>query len=71
MERLEVGADGTCECRFQLIDAGDTLTFAGRDDLGDPFFFSLDRLWVANLALDLERWLCGVPASPVKVNGHA
>lgn len=55
------GNDETA-CRFQLVADTDTVRFIGNDDDGRAFRFTLNRLWLANLALDIERFLVGTDA---------
>lgn len=39
--------------RYQLARAGEGVTIEGHDSYGRPFCLALDRVWIANLVLEL------------------
>lgn len=56
--RRPLGIDLRPSMNFVLApnDTG-CLLIHGTDDMGEVFQVTLDRIWVGNLVLDLERWL--------------
>lgn len=45
--------------RFYLVPHDNTIKLIGGDDDGEFFHLTLDRIWAANLHMELDDWLTG------------